>query len=1002
MREVQEGLPLAEDASALLKDVLANATSRAANRDNQRPRPGFSPIFISYNITSFRKSQALEEFLLLLNDGSSTLRHPWYRTGIEGMCAERLTSFQGIVQSCQNYIRDLDSVLSEKQLTIKPAIYEPIKDFIREYTLFTQANVEKHSFIKKIVAYFERFQEILNHFLEHNKLSCTRQELSDLVFNVQQNVSLASRNIKIPKPSDLTKLHTCLATAHEIMMIQNEIDISTPSTLHSVEVVLLEARRLMLIRPDISIIKAYLKMNRDLIRIQIRLLEYLVISSTTIDLWPVLNRDLERVQEKVKPFPAQVLLKQKKHDIDDCNDVFAEELVPLVGIVYESERINDNFMKQECNLSDTLASLARLQDTVEYKQHALIRFFILANIINCFCTKYSSETVMSPINLTIMQQDIETQIGFMENFAKNLRAVKPVWNEKVFKFFNNFIFIKNNLHKVISTTELIFLHCDVLYRNAHIVGPQFKNQVIEMQINLLRIQHIMLDFAKKECVDEYVRTFYFKNKDGEGFIYYDAIVRNKELAEKGDRQNIIHGIPLEGLLKYNEMRRLKLEALLLEPQAKQSQPQDTDCFPAISSEELEECLAKWEKEAAKIKEREKDLEEEQHKAKIKQKQNLQKRADKRARKAKANTKSREESKGEKLYMVTAPKPAPKQASELLAIKLDQLTLQLNPEQFCAEIVTQVINELYQLIVASLNKELVFNALSAIGDSYSMVAGHQLNHAKKHPEAVIVDLKLALNYYSRAELALRELIDISIEQHSHYYTWLHHSINLQQQLLDQYVLKFTRKHNELLQSREAHKQANPELWNNNHLNPNWRESKKAVQTRNLGNALDAAMALKNECIDFSLRLAKKVHSATGHQAYSFQYRLDHNRKRPLPKQQLRYALEAHDVQQPEPENETAMMLTFDQAAPSENMPLVPLSSSSIFAFNQNSTISTWAFASNSAEQLMPPFAPQRQAPHSSSSAITPCVQPNSESWVTQLVGLPDRTWQIMTTSNEICR
>jgi len=992
MREVHEGLPLAEDASAFLKDVIADASSRAGNRDNQTPRVGFSPIFISYNITSFRKSQALEKFLLLLNDGSSTLRHPWYRTGIEGMCAERLTSFQGIVQSCQNYIRDLDSILSEKQLIIKPATYEPIKAFISKYILFTRANVQKHPFIKKIVAYFERFQEILNYFLEHNKLSCTRQELSDLVFHVQQNVSLASRNINLPKPSDLIKLHTCLATAHEIMMIKNEIDISTPSTLHSVEVVLLEARRLMLIRPDVSIIKAYLKMNRDLIRIQIRLLEYLVISSTTIDLWPILNRDLERVQEKVKPFPAQVLLKQKKHDIDDCNDVFAEELVPLVGIVYESERINDNFMKQESNLSDTLASLARLQDAAENKQNALIRFFVLANIINCYCSKYSSETVMSPFNLIIMQQDIETQIGFMENFAKNLRAVKPVWNERVFKFFNNFIFIKNTLHKMIGATELIFLHCEVIYKYAAIVDLQFKNQVIEMQVNLLRIQHIMLDFAKKECVDEYVRTFYFKNRDGEGFIYYDAIVKNKELAEKGDRQNIIHGIPLEELLKYNELRRLERETILLELQAKQRQPQDEYFFHAISNEELDN----WEKEAAKIKERDKALEEKQHRAKIKQKQNLQKRADKRARKAKANTKNREEGKGEKLYMVAVPNPAPKKANEPLAIKLDQLTLQLNTEQFCAETVTQVINELYQLIIASFNKELVFNALSAIGDSYSMVAGHQLNHVKKHPEAVIVDLKLALNYYSRAEIALRELTDISIDQHSHYYTWLHHSIGLQQHLLDQYVLKFTRKHNELLKSREAHKQTNPELWENNHLNPNWRESKKAAQTRHLGNALEAAKALRNDCVEFSSRLAKKVHSATSHQAYSFQYRLDHHGKRPLPKQQLRYELEATDAKQPEPENETMMMLTFDQEAPSENMPLVPLTTSSIFAFNQNSTISTWAFANNSADQqLMPPFAPQRQAPHSSSSAITPCVQATSNNWVSQLVDLPFKVWSRIT-------
>lgn len=544
--------------------------------------------------------------------------------------------------------------------------------------------------------------------------------------------------------------------------------------------------------------------------------------------------------------------------------------------------------------------MKKLCTTELYNHNALVKLLVLGNLIQCNLTRISNRVKIASSNINLLQEDIIDQIRCIKNFVDNLKEARLAWNGRLFKFLNNIFFFQVYLQEVISATEHAFLACGVRFQNIHQSNLQSKHQTIERQLELLEMQKTVMKFAHQVCGAEYLLYFYFKVPTNNEFICYNTIERNQNRFKNGDVLNIIEGIPLNEALKYNDSRKLKLEAIPLEFLANQRKPEEADYQRAISGKELEQYLQKWEKEDRAKAEA---LEEKQHRTPTK--------------KLKFKKPS-VETKAEKPNKVIVIKTTPKRSADPLTKKMDELILLLNPRVFSAQKVKQVITELNQYTFESVDDEQVFTALSTIGDSYSMIAGHHLNRSNKNPEDLIVNLKLAINFYCRAELVLSKHSPETMEKHAHYYTWLQHSVGIQCNLLAEYTRKFTHKHEQLLASRERRKQELGDEWYTRHLTPGWKMSPIALQTQALQKAVRAIevpavsdhiaeraqqairpvqkdyisstmKALQEECRKLYNLIQKKITGLAANlpHAYSFEHYLKSTEKRQLPEQQLSY-------------------------------------------------------------------------------------------------------------------
>lgn len=638
---------------------------------------------------------------------------------------------------------------------------------------------------------------------------------------------------------------------------------------------LIESRLIMFMHPTAESIQNYLKFNREVIEVQIALLRQLgATSKPDISLWPVLNKDLGRVQTKSNPVASSVVILQKTGDLKVYDDSLIPELLPFISIFNEAVNARGRIQKLHGDADVYLAQMVQHLATDTVNQNALLKLIVLAVATNCYVVKNNISNEFHPKVKPILKDGVVEQISYLKDFSNNLAAVRPIWYSKLFKVINNIIYIKTNVEDIFCISEQLLFYCEIVFKHANKNNLELKKRVIELQIELLDTQNTMLTFVSEMCQEEYVKYFYLKNKSEDRLVLYNATAKNSEKLDNGEFHSIIRGIAIKDIKERNDLRKLALEGIILEFIAGQRKPEDADYFHAISGTELDQYLAQWEAETADEKAKE---EKQPH---LKSKQQKKHERERRQSKAKAAQADAEREKNRSVKSKPNETALVRKDEDEETSRMDGLLLRLNPRRYSAKDISDAIIELNKLILVSTNHELIFKALSSIGDTYSMIAGNDLNHSRKHPEKLVVDLKLALNYYSRAELALRKLNSISVDEHSHYYTWLLHSISIQQNLLDQYVAKFTRKSAELETSKGRYKQANPDKWYTNHEREDWTLSSKAVQERVYKKALEAANTLQDNCRLFATRVNAKVTLKVAHQAYGFEHYLSKTGKREL--------------------------------------------------------------------------------------------------------------------------
>jgi hypothetical protein len=96
---------------------------------------------------------------------------------------------------------------------------------------------------------------------------------------------------------------------------------------------------------------------------------------------------------------------------------------------------------------------------------------------------------------------------------------------------------------------------------------------------------------------------------------------------------------------------------------------------------------------------------------------------------------------------------------------------------------------------------------------------------------------------------------------------------------------------LLDSRESSKNVNPVNWKTNSTNPNWQESSRTQQERELKKALKELESMKEDGLQLAATVGRSVHLLTVHQAYGYEYYLSKKRRVPLPDSEIEYQFEA---------------------------------------------------------------------------------------------------------------
>lgn len=793
------------------------------------------------------------------------------------------------------------------------------------------------------------------------KTTTQLETLEERAYNLteQIHIKLISAHTNVEQVITVVSVNVMLMAINRIYefigMTKSMVD-GARDALHNLENALIAARMRMLANSDQDVMAKYLEVNRGFLHIQITLLEFaLTTSLQKIVMWPVLNRDLMRIQIKESGVSTALLLGVKKQDLLIFNSGFANERAKMFAVLTESDKIRIDIVNNGSNSNTHKESVTKLCSSELYHNNALVKLLVLGNLIQCNLTKISQRVKKPSNNVKLLQEDILDQIRCIKNFVDNLKEVRLTWGGILFKFLNNIFFFQVYIQEVISATEHAFLACEILFQKTDQNNLHSKHQVIELQLELLQMQKTVMKFANQTYGAEYLLYFYFKRATENKFICYNTIERNQDRFAKGDVLNIIEGIPLKEALKYNETRRLQLEAIPLEFLANQRTPQEEDYQRAISGKELEKYLKKWEKEAA----HEKALEDKRSATQTK------KATPKRTSNQTQSTPSlKEETKTPKTTEVVQVKSNTKCSTDPLTVKMNELISILNPRVFNADQVKRVINELNQYTFDSDNDDRVFNALSTIGDSYSIIAGYHLNRSKKEPEELIVNLKLAMNFYSRAEMVLSRNSPDTMERHEHYYTWLKHSVGIQCDLLEEYTRKFIDQHERLQASRQRKKDELGDEWYTRCLRPGWKKSTKTLRTEALEGAFNALkspliydataanaprapggrsathdhlsttmQALQEKCRElYNLIHNKVIHfAANQHKVFSFEHHLHQAGIRTLPDQQINYK---YVVKPKEPAEQEIIEVVREEApVPTSNALSLPQPLLPPFAYNQ---------------------------------------------------------------------
>ncbi len=719
-------------------------------------------------------------------------------------------------------------------------------------------------------------------FNNANQLESFRDVAQDKSSSIIKNFRLYQKlmgTTEFPEQADIYV--TWVAEINGLIKIKHGVLSDVPTLLHNIEKTLLEFRLAVAIRHDADFIRVYFQINRDLINIQIRMLEfYSQNSAVAIGLWPSMNRDLVRIFHQEAQFAPSQLIQGYKESLKLWNDEFAKELLPLVNVINELDKIEAKQRSRKMELgieqvSDDLTGMLDLYNDETCRQNPLLKALVLANIINCYTVK-NDVFISGKTDITL--PFVMRSIKYLDEFVGNLAALQEVWGGQLFQFLNNFIFIKNYIHIVISASEHALLLCEILFEKAG-QDMELKKQIIDFQISLIDKQNDLLNFLndnrENKNEKEYVRKFYFKRQGKKELDSYNTYKANILTHGEEESSTVIHGIPVEEVIDRNNLRRLKLEAIHLEFLSGHRLPVDADYANALSEAELK----KYQEDIDKEKEKKALKEKEQKDQGMRKKKGLQKLAEKNAKKAKdlktkteVQKKRKDEGKGEMPDAQPMVRLEQNSADLALSNNLNQLLLKLSPGAFDADGVKLAIVGLHDMLQQSDNHLVKFKVLSGMGDSYGTIVAHDLNHGAKHPKQLIVDLKIALNYYKQAELTLRKITDISFKDHQRYYTWLVHSITIQEQLLEQYTMKFGARLAKLRLSRLDAMDRLGEDWKR----PKDKVSHYTTEREDLLAALDEVAGIETDCKQIKTRIKQNDDLAFGGNAYyAFQHILDNS-------------------------------------------------------------------------------------------------------------------------------
>jgi len=611
--------------------------------------------------------------------------------------------------------------------------------------------------VEQCKSVFDKYANFIGRvFGNQSKLESFYDESKDMLLSLAKNYTLYQKLFEVDTlPETPYIFNDFVVNVDGLIRVKRGVIVNISPLLYNIEKSLLEFRIQVTLFSNESFLRDYFKINRDLINIQMRLLKYYKKnSSEAIGLWLFVNRDILRVLDKEVQIIPSELIERCKESLKLWNDEFAKELLPLVNIINKLDKIESSMRnnKMEYDVAqastDLSAMLNLYNDEADEtcRQNPLLKALVLANIINFYTVKNDS-FLNSKNEITL--QFVMRNIKYFDDFVDNLTALKGVWGGQLFQFLNNFIFIKNYIQIVISATEHALLICEILFEKS---GNDFdlKKQIIDFQISLIEIQNDLLNFINDNRDNrnekEYVKKFYFKRQGGKGLDSYNVYKVNKEAETSGDSLTVVHGIPVEEVIDRNNLRKLKLEAIKLEFESGHRCPKDSDYANALSENELQKYQEEIDKKRQKKALEEKRLEDQGDR----KKKDLRKFAEKNASKAKERKKKIEEQskskkdEGKKGIPDAQLTVKTEQNSEdrVLSKSLNQLLLKLNPRSFNVVEVREAIVGLHDMLPQSNNYLLKFQALSGVGDSYSTIVAHDLNHdGVRRPQSCLLILKL---------------------------------------------------------------------------------------------------------------------------------------------------------------------------------------------------------------------------------------------------------------------
>ena len=682
-----------------------------------------------------------------------------------------------------------------------------------------------------------KIDEAVNAFFEHKNLQSSQKILTDAITSLEANTSEVAKQLAKALRGYAAILEQALKGKNKLMAFQEEADnlmnevssimgvvnsvnIIKPfvncksiilrfttlvaasitksnlqSILYSIECILIEARARLEILSKHDSVGNYLKINRYLLNLQCVLLGHLIRSTDAqIFLWPVLNRDLGIIEETNDQSPAAIL-QEKQNEIQIFSIAYTREYTAFIEVISRTENICRTLKATGHASQEQLVELESLISSEAFKEHVLIRFFVLKtiNIHNLYNVKNCLALNVEQPQRQELQEIIASQ-ALVSSFTGTLRASEAEWNGRLFRFLNGFVFINNQVQEIISTIELAF----PTSKSFSHIDADSKRSIIKMLIQFLELQDTLLYFANRVCQIECVNEFYVRNKITDGLVRYDINKVNRERYSSGTVQNILIGIPIEQILDRNELRKLKLEAILLCSHAMGMPLDNTQYYNAIWTDDFENYRKELEQELAP-----RDTEEE-----------------------------------EKRPYTEVAEAQPESSDQMPAMAAIASKLQLPrlSSSMGKDTARSAITELYSVIrelqnfTTITNLEQTFNALCAIGTHFTTVATYA-RFSGQGPQQVIINSNLALNYFKQAELALYKLDDIAPEQLGHYYVSLQHLASIHQDLLKEYD---TYQNSQEQRSYQMSQQC--DQWVTRHQDRNWRKSDKARE-------MDSVMLLK---------------------------------------------------------------------------------------------------------------------------------------------------------------